>query len=402
MITWLKRKQVRWINENNMESTGKKKIVIIGPAHPLRGGLATFNHRMAIEFLNSGHQAEIVSYSLQYPKVFFPGKTQLSGEPAPSNLTIHTWINSVNPLNWIRTGFRLKNRKPDIIIIRFWIPFMAPCLGVIARIVRTNRHTRIVAVADNIIPHEKRPFDRLLAGFFIKSVQGFITMSKKVLEDLALFDKHKPRIFCHHPLYDNFGSPVPKSEAIQKLGLETGFSYILFFGFIRDYKGLDILLKAFSDPRIQQMPLKLIVAGEFYTDAEPYYSLIRNLGLSDKVILRNDFIPDSGVRDYFCAADLVAQPYKSATQSGVTQIAYHFGKPMIITDVGGLSEIVPDNRVGYAVSPDPEAIADAIVTFYQEQKEELFSRNASVEKEKFSWKSFTDKILDVSEKIKIR
>lgn len=384
-----------------MESTGKKKIVIIGPAHPLRGGLATFNHRMALEFLNSGHQTEIVSYSLQYPKVFFPGKTQISGEPAPSSLTIHTWINSVNPLNWIKTGFRLKNRNPDIIIIRFWIPFMAPCLGVIAWIVRKNRHTRIVAVADNIIPHEKRPFDRLLAGFFIKSVQGFITMSKKVLEDLDIFDRHKPRIFCHHPLYDNFGSPVPKSEAIQKLGLATEFSYILFFGFIRDYKGLDILLKAFSDARIQNMPLKLMVAGEFYTDPEPYHSLIRHLGLSEKVIMRNDFVPDSTVRDYFCAADLVAQPYKSATQSGVTQIAYHFGKPMIITDVGGLSEIVPDNRVGYVVSPDPKAIADAVVTFYRERKEDFFSQNALTEKEKFSWKSFTDQILAVSEKIKV-
>jgi glycosyltransferase involved in cell wall biosynthesis len=376
----------------------KLKVVIIGPAHPLRGGLATYNERLAREYLNRGDDAVIYTFRLQYPEWLFPGKTQYSSEPAPAGIPIRIAINSINPFNWFRTGKEIKKLRPDLVIVKFWLPFMAPCFGTICRIIRKNRHSRIVSIIDNIIPHEKRLGDRQLAGYWVKSADGFIGMSKAVLEDLEKFDKKKPKLFCFHPLYDNFGDPVPKEEAMMKLNLDPGYRYLLFFGFIRDYKGLDLLLKAFADQRFRSMKLKLLVAGEFYTDPKPYMDLVRDLDLKDHVIMSSDFIPGSAVRDYFCASDIVVQPYKSATQSGVTQIAYHFNKPMIITGVGGLAEIVPHEKVGYVVKPQPAEIADAIVRFYAENKEKEFSAYAALEKQKYSWGNMVNAIDEILNK----
>jgi len=243
----------------------------------------------------------------------------------------------------------------------------------------------VVSIIDNIVPHEKRPGDRTLASYWVNSVDGFVAMSRSVLDDLETFDKKRPKVFCPHPLYDNFGETVPKSEAQKRLGLDDSFRYLLFFGFIRDYKGLDLLLEAFADERLRKTPLKLIVAGEFYCDPKPYHEQIARLGIGEHVIMSNDFIPDSAVANYFCASDLVVQPYKSATQSGVTQIAYHFNKPMLITDVGGLAEIVPNGKTGYVVPPDPAAVANAIVDYYEEHREQEFAANAAVEKLKYTW-----------------
>ena len=365
----------------------KRKIVLIGPAHPLRGGLASFNERLIREYINMGDDASIYTFSLQYPKIFFPGKTQYSVEPAPADIPIKIKVNSINPFNWFRIGYELKRQRPDIVIVKFWIPFMAPCFGTICRIIKKNRHTRIISIIDNIIPHENRLFDRVLAHYWVNCVDGFIAMSRSVINDLNTFftSKPTPTLFCAHPLYDNFGEPIPKKSAIKKLNLDPDFNYILFFGFIRDYKGLDLLLKAFADERFKTFPIKLLVAGEFYCDPKPYFELVEKLGLGDRVIMSNDFIPDSEVVNYFCTADLIVQPYKSATQSGVTQIGYHFNKPMIITNVGGLAEFVPDGKVGYVTDPDEKQIADAILKFYKENKEAEFSANASIEKQKYSW-----------------
>lgn len=362
-----------------------QKVVIIGSAWPLRGGLATYNERLARAYRDAGADVQLYTFSLQYPGFLFPGKTQYSDEPAPEKLRIHVVINSINPFNWLRIGFRIKRSRPDLVIIKFWIPFMAPCLGTIARIIRSNRHSSVISIIDNIIPHEKRIGDRILGWYWVKSVQGFVAMSRSVLTDLESFDKKKPKAYCPHPLYDNFGAIISKNEAKEQLHLDQSFNYLLFFGFIRDYKGLDLLLKAFSDARFRKLPLRLLVAGEFYSDPKPYLDLITELGLNDDVILSNDFIPDSEVYQYFCAADLVVQPYRHATQSGVTQIAYHFNRPMIITDVGGLAEFVPEGKVGYVVKPDPESIADAILKFYLEKKEAEFTENVILEKAKYSW-----------------
>jgi D-inositol-3-phosphate glycosyltransferase len=370
----------------------RKKVVLIGSAHPLRGGLATFNERLIREYRLQGHDASIYTFSLQYPGFLFPGKTQYSTEPAPADIPIEVKVNSINPFNWIKVGREIRKMRPDLVIIKFWMPFMAPCLGKIARIIRKNGHTKVVSVIDNIIPHEKRPGDMMLAKYWVNSVDGFVAMSHSVMEELEQFDKKKPKVFCPHPLYDNFGEPVSKEVARQKLGLDQQSKVLLFFGFIRDYKGLDILLEAFADERFRKYEIKLVVAGEFYTDRRPYDEIISRNNLGDRVIMSNDFIPDSEVVNYFCAADLVVQPYKSATQSGVTQIAYHFNKPMIITDVGGLGEFVPDGKVGFVAKPDKQSIADAIIRFYDENREAEFSLQASREKMKYSWKKMVETI----------
>jgi D-inositol-3-phosphate glycosyltransferase len=371
-----------------------RKVVIIGSAHPLRGGLATYNERLAKEYISQGYDVTLYTFILQYPGFLFPGKTQYSSEPAPEEIPIRIRINSINPFNWLSVGRQIKNDCPDLVIVKFWIPFMAPCLGTICRIIRKNKHTKVISIVDNLLPHEKRPGDRLLIRYWVNSVDGFVAMSRSVLAEINDFIKSKPKptVFCPHPLYDNFGETIEKNAAKERLGLDPGYSYVLFFGFIRDYKGLDLLLKAFGDKRLRELSLKLIVAGEFYTDPKPYKDLLNELDLNEKVIMRNEFIPDSSVSVYFCAADIVVQPYKSATQSGVTQIAYHFNKPMIITNVGGLSEFVPDGKVGYIVEPDANEIASAILRFYSENKEQEFAANAAKEKLKYSWSRMLEAI----------
>lgn len=374
----------------------QKKVVIIGSAYPLRGGLATYNERIAKAYLDQGCEVIIYTFSLQYPSLLFPGKTQISTSPPPAELDIRIKINSVNPFNWYKVGKEIKNLSPDLVIIKYWMPFMAPCFGKIARIIKKNNHSKIISIIDNIIPHEKRLGDRLLSNYFVKTIDGFIAMSKSVLTDLNTFDATKPKVFCPHPLYDNFGKIISKQQAIAQLELDTTYKYILFFGFIRDYKGLDILLEAFADKRLRELPIKLIVAGEFYTDSKPYFDLIKKYDIEKHIIMSNDFIPDEKVSAYFCASDLVVQPYKDATQSGVTQIAYHFNKPMIVTNVGGLHEIIPHNKVGYVIEPNPSEIADSINTFFKENKEEEFSKNAATEKMKFSWEAMLKAIESIS------
>lgn len=368
------------------------KIIIVGTAYPYRGGLSAFNERLAYEYLNRGDEVEIYTFTLQYPSFLFPGKTQYSDEPAPQGLTIHRRINSINPLNWMRVGREIARKRPNLLVTKFWLPFMAPCLGTIERRVRRNHHTRIVSILDNIIPHEHRPGDRLFARYFVRSTDAFVAMSRSVLDDLNLFDTKKPRQFCPHPLYDHYGDILSKDEARRILGLDPDGRYILFFGFIRHYKGLDLLLDAMADPRIRQRNIRLIVAGEFYGDSKPYLQQIEQLGIADSIKLCTDFIPDSQVNRYFCAADLVTQPYKSATQSGVTQIAFHFERPMLVTDVGGLAEIVPDGKIGFVVQPDVQQIVDAIVRYYDQNLEEDFTLGVRQEKKKYLWTNMTTAI----------
>lgn len=375
------------------------KIIILGSAHPLRGGLASYNERLAREFIRAGHSVQIYTFSLQYPEFLFPGTSQFSDEPAPDDLYIHVKVNSVNPFNWLSVGKEISKLNADLLIVKFWLPFMAPCLGKISRIVKKSGKTKVISILDNIIPHEKRFGDFFLAKYFVNSVDGFIAMSESVLSDLKKFDEKKPRVFSPHPLFDNFGEVINKAEAYEKLGLPLNEEYILFFGFIRDYKGLDLLLQAMADERIRSLNVKLIVAGEFYTDAKPYADMIQQLGIRNKLILKTDFIPDSEVRNYFCAADIVVQPYKHATQSGVTQICYHFDRPMLVTNVGGLPEIVPNGRVGYVVEPNPKAIADALIDFYSNHREFVMRDNIKIEKKKFAWREMLNKILEVKEKI---
>ena len=372
---------------------GKRKVVILGSAYPLRGGgIATYNERLAKAFQDNGDDVTIYNFSLQYPGFLFPGKTQYSDEDPPEGLHIITKVNSVNPLNWINVGNEIKRLKPDLLIVRYWLPFMAPCLGTICGRVRKNKHTRIIAITDNVIPHESRPGDKQFTRYFLKRMDGFVSMSRSVLDDLNTFDTKKPRKFCAHPLYDNFGDAVVKEQAISSLGLDPGLKYLLFFGFIRDYKGLDLLLEAMGDERLKKLPLKLIVAGEFYSDSKPYFDIIEKNNIAERVIMKNEFIPNGDVYKYFCACDLVVQPYKDATQSGVTQVAYHFDKPMLVSNVGALPEMVPDNVAGYVVNPEKTEIADSIIDFFENKREQEFVKNVQVEKKKYSWENMISAI----------
>ena len=301
-------------------------------------------------------------------------------------------------MNWFSVASFIKKQKPDLVIIRYWLPFMAPCLGTIARLIKSSS-TKIVAVCDNVIPHEKRPGDKQLTQYFINSCDAFVVMSKAVEDDLRKFDTVRPSTFIPHPVYDIFGKAVSKEEAQKKLNLNTADKHILFFGFIRKYKGLDLLLNALANIKLKTLNIKLIVAGEFYDNKDEYLQLIKENGLENNVIIRSAFIPSEEVKYYFCAADIIVQPYHTATQSGVTQIAYHFARPMLVTNVGGLAEIVTHNRVGYVTETKAESIAAALTDFYTNNREKEFSENAAVDSCKFSWENMVKGIKELANKI---
>ena len=378
-----------------------KTIKIIGPAYPYRGGIATFNERLAQEFASMGIDIDIETFIIQYPSFLFPGKTQYNDKPAPENLNIKRTINSINPLNWIKVGRRIRKEAPDLVIIRYWLPVLAPCLGTIASLARRNKHTIIICLADNIIPHEHRLGDHSLTNYFMQRIDGLIAMSQSVLKDGNSFRGNLPQGFCPHPIFDNYGEKLSFEVAKQKLKLDPNTRYLLFFGFIRDYKGLDLLINAFADERLRKFPVKLLVAGEYYSSPEPYLKLIKDHNLKNFVEMRTEFIPDDQVNLYFSAADMVVQPYKSATQSGVTQIGYHFNKSMLVTNVGGLAEIIPDGKIGYVVEPEIREIADALVDFYENDRIAKFEANIIEEKKKFSWSNMANTFLSVYNKIKI-
>ena len=367
-----------------------KKVIIIGPAFPFRGGIANFNNALAQEYYNKGDQVTIYSFTLQYPSFLFPGTTQYESGKAPKNLKIKTLINSVNPFNWVAVARRINNEQPDYVIIRYWLPFMAPCLGSIARLLK--KRIKIIAITDNVIPHEKRIGDNLFTSYFVKSCDAFLSLSASVLDDLSMFTDSNLKKFIPHPIYDIFGDVIPKEKALESLGLTIKDKHLLFFGFVRKYKGLDLMLQAMSDSRIINLGVKLIIAGEFYDDKAEYTDMISDLGIEKNIIMKSDFIPADKVKDYFCAADMITQTYRTATQSGVTQIAYSFNRPMLVTDVGGLAEIVPNNKVGYVTSQDPTEIANAIIDFYKSNREKVFSDNTRLEKKRFSWKFFVEGI----------
>lgn len=365
------------------------KIIIVGTAYPFRGGLAAYNERLARQYVTEGHDVEIVTFTVQYPKILFPGKTQFSDELQPSDLKITRLLNSMNPATWIKAGKYIRRKQADKVIFCYWMAFMAPCFGTVARMVRT-KNTKTIALIHNMIPHEPTILDNIFPKYFVSAMDGFVAMAESVVADIKQFDhSNKPVVVSPHPIYDHYGEPLEKANAAMRLGLHERISYILFFGFIREYKGLDLLLEAFADKRLREFPVKLIVAGEFYESPEPYLQLLAKLKLESHVELRTIFIPDSEVRNYFSIADIVAQPYRTATQSGVSQIAYHFEKPMLVTNVGGLAEIVPHGKVGYVVDVEPIQIANALFDFFTNKRSAEFVENIKIEKQKYAWSKMT-------------
>jgi len=370
------------------------KVFIIGPAYPLRGGPAQFNENLCAELNKEGHDAQIISYSLQYPNFLFPGSTQYetSGK-APEGIKIHTIINTVNPFNWIKVAGFIKKEKPDFILFRYWLPFFGPCLGTIGRLVRSK--TTVLALTDNIIPHEKRFGDKSFTNYFVNSCDGFIAMSKTVLNDISKFTTNQNKAYSPHPMYETYGASVSMEEARKKLNLKSSDKIILFFGLIRHYKGLDILMEAMAHPEIKKQNIKLLIAGEFYEDKQPYLDLIQKHQLQDQILLHDKFIPNEDVRYYFCASNLVAQTYRNATNSGVTMVGYFYEKPMLVTNVGGLAEIVPNEKCGYVVETKIPEISEKIITYFSQDKETEFTQNVRIEKKKYEWNEFIRVLLNL-------
>ena len=367
------------------------KIIILGTAYPFRGGLGTFNERLARQLQAEGHQVEVITFTLQYPSFLFPGKTQYSSAQPPTDLHITQRVNSCNPFNWLRVGHYLRRQQPDLLITCYWMAFFAPCYSIIERRAKRNGKTRAIALVHNMIPHEPSLLDKLFAPFYVRSTDGFVALSDSVVQDINRFDKdNKPKTSYPHPIYDHYGDPMTKQEACQALNLDPNNQYMLFFGLVRAYKGLDLLLDAFGQVKDTLPNLQLIIAGEFYEDEDKYRTQIANNQLTDRVIIRNEFIADADLRKYFGAADLIVQPYKSATQSGVTQVAFHFEKPMLVTNVGGLGEIVHDRKMGYAVEPNAETIAEAIADYYTHDRQADYTEYLIQQKDRYSWIGMAD------------
>lgn len=373
------------------------KIAVVGPAHPYRGGLASIMETMAREFQSRGYDVDILTFTLQYPSLLFPGKSQTVDTPAPSDLKIRRRVSTINPFSWLSVGRELCNAQPDIVLMKYWTPFMAPCFGSIARLARRNNHTKVICQIDNVEPHEHHIIDKPFNRYYLNSVDGFIYMSEQVHGELKAYTS-VPALFSPHPMFEHFGSRVNRDEACSELGLDPSQRYAMFFGLIRDYKGLDTLLEAWADFRREGY--KLLIAGEFYASRDKYIDMINRLGLESEVVMHDYFIPDDRVKYYFSAADCVVLPYKSATQSGVTQICYNFCTPVIVTNVGGLAEIVPDGRVGYVCEPTKGGVLRALEQIYASDTLARFAEAMTEERKRFSWGAMCDKIEEVYSMIK--
>ena len=376
------------------------KNLILGPAYPLRGGIASFNEALCKAFIQVDKESKIISLYFQYPGFLFPGKTQYAEGLPPVDIQIASVISSVNPLSWRRTVKFILKEAPDYIVVQYWMPFMAPAFGWICRKIRKKSKIKVISITHNVRPHEQSFPDRMLSSYFFNSCDAFVTLSNSSLSELKEIKPHIPAAFIPHPIYDHFGASIPRKAALDQIGLSEKHKYLLFFGLIRNYKGLDLLYQAMASKKLEDLDLKLIIAGEFYEDKSKYEKLARQIGIGDKLIVRDNYIPNDEVKFYFSASDMVIQPYRSATQSGITQIAYHFNKPMLVTRVGGLPEIVPDQKVGYVTSVDPESIADAILDFYKNDRMPLFIKNIEEEKKRFSWESMVEGIEELVKELK--
>ncbi len=370
-------------------------IVIIGTAYPLRGGIAHFNALLA-EHLAVRHFVETITFKRQYPRIFFPGKSQEEQGAIENVRPAPQLVDSVNPFNWGAVGRLVKRKQPDLVIFKYWLPFFGPCFGTIASVVKQNPRSKVLYICDNVIPHERRPGDLLLTRYAFKRADYFIVQSRAVEKELLRYFPGAEYRRVPHPVYENFGAPVPKTLARERLQIRSK-RVILYFGYVRAYKGLLHLIDAMKSLRdhfgSHEDEILLLAVGEFYDDEKKYRDRVTGLGLERSVRFVPDYVPNSQVAEYFSAADIVVLPYLSATQSGIAQIAYNFDKPLIVTNVGGLAEIVADNKTGYVVPPgDAEEIARAVIRFYAEEKELEFA--AAVEKEKkiYSWDHFVRSI----------
>ncbi len=373
------------------------KIVMIGPGYPYRGGLAQFNHQL-YHHLSRRHAVTFLTFTRQYPELLFPGKTQLdTSREKPPVPTIRV-LDTINPLTYWKTFRLIEAINPDIVLYRYWMPFFAPAFGTIVLLTHLKRVAKTVFLCDNIVPHERRPGDRWLTRYAFRYVDGFVVMSQQVENELQMFKPRAPYVRLFHPIFQHFPPPVTRQQALAKLNLPNKPT-LLFFGFVRHYKGLDVLLHSLQRIR-QKLDCQLIVAGEFYDDEAEYRQLIKALGLTEAVRLFNRYIPNEDVPYFFSAADVVVLPYRSATQSGIVPVCYYYQKPVIASAVGGLPEVVEPGKTGFLVPPeDPEALAEAILTFYEQGGEKAFQHGLQRARDRFSWEAFTRQLEDFLERL---
>ena len=358
------------------------KILIVGTAYPLRGGIAHFNALLA-QHLAHRHHVETLTFKRQYPSFLFPGKTQQEQGVQENLIPAPQIVDSINPFNWLRVAKEVKQRDPDLLIFKYWLPFFGPCFGTIAKYAKTGTRPRVLFICDNIIPHERRPGDVVFTRYAFKQADYFIVQSDAVERELIKYFPHAVYRNVPHPVYENFGKAIPKEEARRFLGISAQ-KVILFFGYVRAYKGLMILIDAMKELN----DIELLIVGEFYDEESKYRQKVKELNLESRVRFVSDYVPNEEVGRYFSAADVVVLPYRSATQSGIVQIAYNFNRPVIATNVGGLGEVVLDQKTGFIVPPeDSRAVANAVKKFYDEHREQEFVENVKIEKQKYTWEN---------------
>lgn len=371
------------------------KVSIFSAFYPFRGGIAQFNARLFRE-LEKKHEVTAFTFKKQYPDFLFPGKTQLTeNDDSVDKIPAARIVSTFNPFTYCKAARLIKKSNPDLFITNYWMSFFGIFMGILAS--KQDRKTKKIAIIHNLVPHEKRFFDKWMNSFFVKRYDGFVVMSNAVKNDLLQMNPNAKHLLINHPWYDHFGKPMNKKEARIELKIDENKKTILFFGIIRDYKGLDLLLDAFS--RLNDN-YQLLIAGEIYGNKEKYKNQIRNISGRDRIFFEDRYIPDSQVSTFFSAADVCVLPYRTATQSGITATSFHFEVPMIVTNVGGLKEIVTNEKTGLVVDePDSDLLKNAINQYFENDLHQKFKKNIQLEKEHNSWSNFVNSIITFSDSL---
>ncbi|MEN6619905.1 MAG: glycosyltransferase [Rikenellaceae bacterium] len=366
------------------------RIAILSCFYPYRGGIAQFNANIFHE-LSKFHEVKAFNFKRQYPGFLFPGKTQfVEKDDVALKIESTSLLDTVNPFSYISTAKAIRHWEPDLLLMRYWMSYFAPSQGYVGR--NQLKRTKVISILDNVIPHEQRFFDATFTKYYLGSNNGFVVLSDTVGNDLLSYKPDAKFISIPHPLYNHFGDKIDRNRAVEELGLEKGRKNILFFGLIRDYKGLDILIDSFSQ---LDDSYQLIIAGEPYGSFDRYQTQIDKSPNRDRVKLFARYIGDQEVPIFFSASDVCVLPYRSATQSGISAISYHFELPMITTNVGGLKEAIEAPGTGIVVDAvDSLAIKNAIVDYFSRELKQGFSKNIATEKNKLSWSSFSEKLLE--------
>ena len=359
------------------------KIVLVGPFPPFRGGISDLNVALA-HHLSKRHEIHAINFTTQYPKVLFPGKTQFKKGDHALEVDSIRCLSSINPFSWRKTANKIIDLEPDLVLFSFWLAFFAPAFSGVAKKIKKYSDATIMVICHNIIPHEEHLLGTRLTKRFFSFIDSFFVLSKKVKNELLSFVPEAKYKYSPHPIYNIFNNTLSKEQAKAELNIATK-KVLLFFGLIRKYKGLDILINAMEKINTELEDYTLLIVGECYENKGKYTDLIKKAGITDNVQCHYYFVPDNEVGKYFSASDVVVLPYKTASQSGIVQIAYHFNTPVIVSNVGGLPEIVDEGKTGYCVEPSPNAFAKAIKAFYEKDNISEMNSNISDYKSQFSW-----------------